>query len=99
MSAQQIRDWIQQFPICLYCQQPIKTKDYSVDHITPLGRGGLNTFDNLQLICNSCNRTKGDLSHQEFCMLLFFLEQEMTSEGAANVKKRLKAGSGFIYGH
>ena len=30
------------------------------DHITPVSRGGLNTLDNGQIICRTCNRSKGN---------------------------------------
>lgn len=32
------------------------------DHITPVSRGGLNTLDNGQIICRTCNRSKGNRS-------------------------------------
>lgn len=35
--------------------------DYpSIDHIVPLARGGLHTWDNVQLLCRRCNWEKGD---------------------------------------
>jgi len=30
-----------------------------IDHIIPIARGGTNNFDNLQLLCRTCNRKKG----------------------------------------
>lgn len=39
---------------------------YHVDHITALARGGTNSSDNLQLLCPTCNLSKGDDSMIEF---------------------------------
>jgi 5-methylcytosine-specific restriction endonuclease McrA len=40
-----------------------------IDHIVPIAKGGLSEFDNLQLLCESCNRLKGkhvfDCRHDE----------------------------------
>jgi 5-methylcytosine-specific restriction endonuclease McrA len=30
------------------------------DHIIPVARGGSNTARNIELLCEACNRTKGD---------------------------------------
>jgi len=42
---------------CAYCGC---TSDLSIDHITPLSRGGSDNLDNLQLLCLTCNNQKGD---------------------------------------
>ncbi len=41
---------------CVVCGKPADT----VDHITPLSRGGTNSPDNLQPMCWDCNRRKGN---------------------------------------
>jgi len=38
----------------------------SIDHITPLSRGGSNGDDNIQLLCLPCNLKKGDMTMTEF---------------------------------
>jgi hypothetical protein len=42
---------------CLKCG---KKPANSPDHVIPLSKGGTNTLDNLQLLCLSCNKSKGD---------------------------------------
>jgi 5-methylcytosine-specific restriction endonuclease McrA len=44
--------------ICAACPADI-LKNYQVDHIHPLRKGGSNWPDNLQLLCPPCNQSKG----------------------------------------
>lgn len=43
---------------CAYCRCNISNR-YTVDHITPVIRGGSNDPNNLQLTCKPCNSSKG----------------------------------------
>ena len=54
---------------CVYCQADI-IDCYTVDHMTPLSRGGSNWPDNLQLLCVSCNSSKHDKTHDEYLSYL-----------------------------
>ncbi len=50
---------------CAYCGSQLR-KEYHVDHIMPLARGGGNDRRNLQLLCAPCNLTKGDRDPIDF---------------------------------
>jgi 5-methylcytosine-specific restriction endonuclease McrA len=47
---------------CVYCGDEAK----HIDHIIPLSKGGLHTFENLQLICRRCNVAKNNDTVEEF---------------------------------
>lgn len=42
---------------CVKCGSRI---DLEYDHIVPVSRGGSNTARNIELLCEACNRAKGD---------------------------------------
>lgn len=50
---------------CALCGQPVKFKKMTIDHKTPLSKGGTNAMENLQLACRSCNLMKTNLSMDE----------------------------------
>ena len=45
---------------CGGCRMDFPFKIFEVDHVVPQSRGGTDHIDNLQLLCGSCNRIKGD---------------------------------------
>ena len=45
---------------CAGCTMDFPFKIFEVDHVIPQARGGTDHIDNLQLLCPSCNRIKGD---------------------------------------
>ena len=49
--------------VCVACG---KSDELEVDHIIPLSRGGSNDLSNLQLLCSTCNRSKGAKTMQEW---------------------------------
>ena len=45
---------------CKGCQLELPFRLFEVDHIVPQAQGGGHELENLQLLCGSCNRIKGD---------------------------------------
>ncbi len=43
---------------CMHCGTE---DDLVVDHVVSIAKGGLSEFENLQLLCRTCNNTKGKL--------------------------------------
>jgi hypothetical protein len=66
MSRKYIRKAIKQFVkeranhCCEYCQalELFATENFSIEHIIPLAKGGLNDIENLALACAGCNSRK-----------------------------------------
>ncbi len=45
---------------CTYCGKGVRFSDADIDHIWPKSRGGSNSSWNLEVACQSCNRSKGN---------------------------------------
>ena len=45
---------------CAGCDTHFEPRHLEVDHLISRGKGGQNNIENLQLLCGSCNRIKGD---------------------------------------
>lgn len=52
--------------VCLGCDTHFPFKVMEVDHVLPKSRGGTDHFDNLQLLCSHCNRSKGNRTMAEW---------------------------------
>lgn len=50
----------QQSGDCAGCKTHFEARNLEVDHIISSNKGGTDHLDNLQLLCGSCNRIKGD---------------------------------------
>lgn len=51
---------------CYYCGKVIYGRNKTVDHKTPISKGGTNKLDNLCMCCASCNSKKGNKTEAEF---------------------------------
>ena len=54
---------------CPFCNEPFDMTQLSVDHDTPLSRGGGTVLDNLLCVDKQCNTDKGDLGSAEYKLL------------------------------
>ncbi|MBX9703343.1 MAG: HNH endonuclease [Silvanigrellaceae bacterium] len=45
--------------MCYYCKNKFPHKEFTMDHIVPLSRGGTTTPGNVVPACRPCNQTKG----------------------------------------
>ena len=50
---------------CNGCREHFKIRNLTVDHIKPQSKGGTDHPDNLQLLCQACNSTKGKGTQEE----------------------------------
>lgn len=64
--------------VCNGCKMDFPFKIFDVDHMVPKSRGGTDHIDNLQLLCSSCNRIKGDRPME-------FLMAQLAKQGATSV--------------
>ena len=51
---------------CALCGATKKERPLDVDHIVPRSRGGKNVYENLQILCSKCNRSKGNKDKTDF---------------------------------
>lgn len=51
---------------CFYCGEPISSKHWHLDHVTPLSKNGLNISENIVCACKSCNLMKGSIDLSTF---------------------------------
>ena len=61
------------FP-CPYCRAAMDIVSLSLDHKTPLRRGGGPELLNLQVVCKGCNGSKGQFTHEEYTLLVSFMD-------------------------
>ena len=56
--------------LCLYCGMRFMTRDLTRDHITPVSRGGLDSWTNVATACRRCNNYKGGRTPEQAAMEL-----------------------------
>lgn len=59
--------------VCAYCGQRGRFEDLTREHITPVSRGGRDTWMNCITACRTCNGSKGNRLPQEARMTLLYL--------------------------
>ncbi len=56
-----IKSMIKAAKTCPYCGKRMAKNDASLDHITPIARGGIHGTCNVLICCRSCNTRKNDM--------------------------------------
>ncbi len=56
--------------LCLYCGERFPPRELSRDHVTPLSRGGQDTWNNVVTACKRCNHRKAGRTPEEAGMSL-----------------------------
>lgn len=59
-AANRDRLYGEQSADCAGCGTHFRKRNLEVDHIIAVAKGGTDHIDNLQMLCSSCNRIKGD---------------------------------------
>jgi len=64
IKTKELKTWLEQKrnTPCPYCGEPAT----HIDHIIPLSKGGTHTWDNIEIICKTCNFAKNDKTKEEF---------------------------------
>lgn len=50
---------------CIYCKRDLTLSNFTIEHVTPTSKGGLNDWYNCRVSCSSCNQIKGDKTLEE----------------------------------
>ena len=62
--------WVTAKKKCAHCRRTMPLDLIHIDHIVPIARGGTDALNNLQVLCATCNRLKGNLLEKESNELL-----------------------------
>lgn len=75
---------------CAICGKFVRFDQFTIDHIIPLAKGGMNESDNLQCTCRCYNAMKQDFSKEEFMeKMIGILDYQMKKENR-KYRKRVK---------
>lgn len=56
--------------LCLYCGERFSGRDLSRDHVTPLSKGGMDSWNNVVTACKRCNNHKAGRTPEQAGMAL-----------------------------
>lgn len=67
---------IKSFPYCSHCGYEVVYQNAILDHIKSLGDGGLDVFENTQLLCRNCDFSKTSLESKKELLRLTTIKTE-----------------------
>ena len=76
--------------VCVGCGTKEHRDNLQVDHKDAFSKGGGNAFDNLQLLCDKCNGTKGTKTTEELWLILYETGRAISGDGAKYIVKALQ---------
>lgn len=84
--------WQMSAGLCSYCTRQTGRKEsvdlqFTVDHATPLSRGGKHALANWRPCCLACNELKSDLTEEEFMSIPGDKRERMRAELAQVLRK------------
>ena len=53
---------------CSMCGDQLSFLHFTVDHVVPISKGGKNTLDNMEAMCDTCNQMKRDHLKRDFLL-------------------------------
>jgi hypothetical protein len=56
---------------CFYCTRPLRPREWTLDHVVPIARGGSDSAANLVACCSPCNWEKALMPARDFLKLLY----------------------------
>jgi len=56
-----------------FCRISFNETTYTIDHWTPISRGGTNDLYNVHLLCPLCNKLKGTRTMEEYYMTILIM--------------------------
>jgi 5-methylcytosine-specific restriction endonuclease McrA len=77
---------------CPYSGVKLSLSNLSVDHATPIARGGTWALDNLEVITSASNFRKGSLTSTEYKKFVHGLEKGFAPEAVTDIFRRLTLG-------
>lgn len=66
--------------LCHYCRRQFKPKELTMDHLTPVARGGTSSKGNLVAACKECNTKKKNLLPYEWDEYMDSIQQDSKKE-------------------
>lgn len=96
-QAERAAVFVSDGPCCL-CGEYVRACEASVDHLTPLSRGGTH-HSNLGRCHLRCNRLKGDLTKDEWDRLRDFLHTYYPDAARRSIERRLLYGGRMYARH